>query len=582
MKNSYYTKLYDRLIADICYLSGVPLGTPDEVSDDWALKEAPKLDKALLLYLEGTGELPVFPEWLQPLLEIFLSTMDGKYLRFLRQCLLFCYKIEFEPTNEQLMEAQASFENTERDIPVWDLSFEVQDRHMFRAARQLVGKVIYRINWSEISPSHGPGAVYPRSSSHAKSEFLTIYRPIEHYYPYAEYYCGIPSFWWDHIVQAQEKLTEKDQIVSSLVAVPKDSRGPRLICVHPKEAIWIQQGCRRLLEQAIESPRSPCHGRITFRDQGTNGNIAMASSIDQEYCTLDLKEASDRISCSLVKYLFGDFAYEYISCSRATHVKLLDGRVIELRKWAPMGNALTFPVQSLVFLALVRAGIRSRYGVNCTDVYVFGDDIIFPRKYYDGALVALVRSGLIPNLTKTFRHGFFRESCGVDAFKGVSVTPHRVRSLEFGSVSGAVSICTLACAMLQSGYRLTSDWLYRELSRHWLLPISNNPSVQGIFRYVPCTLSQLVAMNCGVRFNAALQRYETPVLLVAGTHVSPPHDAWWHLQDSLLRLAQMGDGAVSDRGLEYTVPHCARLQRGWAEALCPGEQWLVSMMSFVY
>jgi hypothetical protein len=34
-----------------------------------------------------------------------------------------------------------------------------------------------------------------------------------------------------------------DIIEAKLIAVPKDSRGPRLICVHPAESIWIQQGC---------------------------------------------------------------------------------------------------------------------------------------------------------------------------------------------------------------------------------------------------------------------------------------------------------------------------------------------------
>lgn len=565
---SYYTNIYDRLLADICVLSGVPLGTPNEITDEWALKLGPKLDKDLLLYLEGIGELPIFPEWLQPLVEAFLSSMDGKYLRFLRQVLLFCYKLEFEPTNEQLMEANASFEDTDQSILTWEDSFLSQDKALFRSARQIVGKVIYRINWNEILPSHGPGAVYPRCSSQDKSEFSVIYRPIERFYPYAEYFCGIPSYWWDHIVQAQGKLTEKDTIVSSLVAVPKDSRGPRLICVHPKESIWIQQGCRRLLEQAIERPGSPCHGRITFQDQGTNGALAMASSIDREYCTLDLKEASDRISCLLVKYLFGDFAYEYISCSRATHVKLLDGRVIELRKWAPMGNALTFPVQSLVFLALVRAGIRSRYGVNCTDIYVFGDDIVFPSKFYDGAVNALVRSGLIPNPAKTFRRGFFRESCGVDAFKGIDVTPHRLRRCDCHTVSGAVSSCTLARALAIDGYRLTSDWLYRQVSLYWgCLPYSNNPSTQGIYRYDPCTLDKLWRYEPSLRYNKDLQRYETRVLLVRSAISRPSSDAWWHLQDSLLRLAHMGEKEYSDRGLEYTVPHRARVQRGWSAAL---------------
>jgi hypothetical protein len=494
ISHSYMSNIYVRLLADIQELSGVPLGAPDEFSYDWMLKEAPKLDKELLLYLEGLGGQPSFPEWLTPLWEKFQSSMDGTCLGYIRQLLLFCYKTEFEPTDDQLKEAQASFENSDTDIGLWDSSFDRSSQTpLFRSARQIVGKVIYRIDWRGITPSHGPGAVYPSVPSHMKSCFTSIYRTIEDYYPFYEYFVGIPSFWDQHRTSMDRQIVERDTIVSRLVAVPKDSRGPRLICVHPKESIWIQQGCRKLLEQAIMAKRSPCHGKITFHDQGTNGHLALKSSLSREFCTLDLKEASDRISCKLVQYLFGDYAYKYISCSRASSVRLLDNRVIELRKWAPMGNALTFPVQSLIFFALVQAGIRCRYGIHCNDIYVFGDDILFPSKFYDGAVSALVRSGLIPNSAKTFRHGFFRESCGVDAFKGVNVTPLRMRRIDSSSVSGALSMCTLAKALRIRGYRLASDFLYRCVSKDWgELPISNNPSAQGICRYEKCDLISLL------------------------------------------------------------------------------------------
>jgi hypothetical protein len=563
---SCVTKIYERLLADVSELSGVHLCTPDEITNEWVLKAGPKLDKDVLMFLEGSGGLPEFPEWLNPLWERFLSTMDGKYLKFLRQVLLFCYKIEFEPTYDQLKEAQATFENTDADIANWDEAFASSPHSpYFASARQIVSRCIYSIDWREILPGHGPGAVYPPCYSYDKSKFFTIYRPIESFYPHAEYMCGIPSFWWDHYVRHADSLTEEDTIVSRLVAVPKDSRGPRLICVHPKEAVWIQQGCRRLLERAIMSPRSPCHGRITFNDQTTNGSLALASSIDRKYCTLDLKEASDRISCSLIKYLFGAYTYEWLSCSRASQVKLLDGRVISLRKWAPMGNALTFPVQSLVFYALVRAGIRSHYGENCDDIFVFGDDIVFPTKYYDGAVKALVRSGAIPNTTKTFRHGFFRESCGVDAFKGINVTPHRLRRFDVSTVAGAASLCTLACALVRDGYRLTSDWIYRRISEKWgRLHTSNNPHSQGIFRYESCGLDTLMRYEDSLRFNKDLHRWETRLLLVKGTSIRPPNDAWWHLQDSLLALSRKGMGLGEVGSVAYTVPHRARLQRGWS------------------
>jgi len=570
LDSSYVSNIYVRLLADIEELSGVPLGAPGEHSYEWMLKEAPKLDKELLLYLEGSGILPVFPEWIKPLMDVFLSSMDGKYLRYIRQLLLFCYKIEFEPTYEQLKEAQASFEEAEECVGVWDSSFSktIVPSPVFSFARQIVGLCIYKIDWTSILPSHGPGAVYPSVITSDKSKFTSIYRTIEEYYPFGEYLCGMPTYVWQHIVQFYGEIQEREHILSRLVAVPKDSRGPRLICVHPKESVWIQQGCRRLLERAITSPRCPAYGRINFHDQGVNGGLALSSSKSKEFCTLDLKEASDRISCKLVQYLFGDYAYRYISCSRASRVKLLDDRVIELRKWAPMGNALTFPVQSLIFYALVRAGIRARYGTNCNDVYVFGDDILFPVKYYDGAVNALVRSGLVPNTAKTFRHGLFRESCGVDAFNGIDVTPHRLRGIDSSSVSGAMSLCTLARAMRISGYRLTSDILYRYVQNAFgSLHISNNPHAQGLYRYENCDLGTLLKYEDSTRFNRHLHKWETKLRLVGGVLQHVPNDAWWHLQDSLLSLIHRGSSEVATRGLEYAVPHRTRLKRGWTDVI---------------
>lgn len=566
----YINYVYTCLLADICELSKVPIGAPDKLTYEWLLILAPKLDKELLKWIEGSGTLPDFPEWIQPLVIAFTSSLDGKYLRYIRQLLLFCYKIELEPNDKQIRDAQEAFENVESSVEIWNTYFKYsKDSALFQTARKIVGRCIYKINWKEILPSHGPGAVSPPAKPHAKSRFLTVYPTIDSYYPYYEYFKAVPSYW----PTAEEALMDmgievKPTITSVLTAVPKDSRGPRLICVHPKEAIWIQQGCRRNLERAICSKGSPCHGRINFQDQGVNGKLALASSSDRRYVTLDLKEASDRISCELVEYLFGTYAYNHISCSRASEVRLLDGRVIMLKKWAPMGNALTFPVQSLVFFSLVQAGIRCKYGVNCTDIYVFGDDIIFPSEFYDGALAGLTRAGLVPNVDKTFRHGFFRESCGVDAYRGVDVTPHRLKRYGSSTVSEAISSCTLAKAMAIDGYRKTADSLYRPVqNRLGRLPLSNNPDGQGLYRYEDCSLLSLLRHEPTIRFNRKLQRLETRILLVQGTTSRPPIDSWWNLQDSLVSLAHNGLEIRTRSSTDYAVPHRVRSKWGWIDAL---------------
>jgi hypothetical protein len=559
---SLLIKAYYRLLADISMLTGVPIGAPDDIDLSWVLIDAPVLDKKILLYLECNkmGEIPILPEWLTPLWNKFILTDDPVMLKYIRQVLVFCYKAEFEPTEIQLDDAQASFIECDMDIDTWNLSFAGRHQEpLFRTARTLIAGVLYKCDWSNIIPSHGPGAVYPPRDSWDKSKFDTIYRSIQEYYPFDQYFCGLPSQWYDTLVLSDDKLKSSDSIVAKLIAVPKDSRGPRLICVHPAEAIWIQQGQRRLLEDAINRSHLIA-GRIAFRDQSVNGSIALSSSLSQEYCTLDLKEASDRISCELVKYLFQD-SYRYIASTRATHVNI-DGYVLELRKFAPMGNCLTFPLQSLIFWSLVRAGISCRYGEICDHIYVFGDDIIFPRKYYDGVIRALVTSGLVPNVSKTFKSGFFRESCGVDAYRGINVTPHRIRVCDTSSVSNLISLCSLAKRMRVDGYNEVSAYLYsRVRAELGHLPLGNNVNSQGIYEYVDWDLGKLMKYE-KIRFNRDLHIYESPISLVkVPVYRRFIHD-WYHVQDSLLNLF-FKNGFFSDRGTEYSVSRRVRLIRGW-------------------
>jgi len=378
MHSMYVINAYKRLLADIRDKTGVSIDAPGDLNYDWVLIEGPKLDKEILAYLEGERESVDLPEWLKPLWTGFLERGCLVCLRELRQSLVFCYKVEHEPTNEQLIQSQKDFEETESLVKLWSDSRNdyLIRSHTIGTARKYISSILYRANWREIVPSHGPGGIYPSRVPCDKSRFTTIYRSIQDYYPYDQFFCGLPNYWVDTMVEEKiGSLTECDDIVAKLVAVPKDSRGPRLICVHPAESIWIQQGQRRILESCIE--RHPLtRGRINFTDQTVNGTLALKSSKDREFCTLDLKEASDRISCSLVRSLFGDYIYDWISCARANKLELLDGRVIPLQKWAPMGNALTFPIESLVFWSVVRAGIYTSSGEICDDVYVFGDDII--------------------------------------------------------------------------------------------------------------------------------------------------------------------------------------------------------------
>lgn len=310
-------------------------------------------------------------------------------------------------------------------------------------------------------------------------------------------------------------------------------------------------------------------------DQTVNGKLALQASKSREFVTLDLKEASDRVSCALVQSLFGDYAYGWLSCSRADSVQLLSGRIIKLKKWAPMGNALCFPVESLVFFSLVVAGIRSHYGENCNDVYVFGDDIIYPSRYHDGVITTLITYGLIPNGGKTFNKGFFRESCGIDAYKGTDITPLRLRKDNVNSLSAIESQLSLAHRLRQKGFDRVASFLYkscrRQLNEHWgiYLPISNSLDNAGFFEYQNIPFAELLLREPSIRFHGSWHRWGAKRWAATGQQHAVHYGDWYHLQDSLLRLerkfqrSRIGDDAPSDRGTEYAFPRRTRLECGW-------------------
>lgn len=557
--------LFNRLLADVSQIMNVRICAPHDIDMEWILKEGPRLDKELLMWLESGGVPPTFPDWLSPLSDL-VSTRDpqGKWIdaiRALRQILVFGYKAEYEPTYEQQLVAQATFVETDNNLDIFDRYYSGCKGPFVTGARSLISRIIAKCDWLDITPKHGPGAVYPPSRPSQKSKF-DYYPQIDAYYPYYEYFAPVSSQVCDAI-SMDKSLKSVDKIQARLTAVPKDSRGPRLICVHPKEAVWIQQGLRTKLESAIESNRMT-RGRINFRDQTVNQMLALTSSSDGRFATIDLKDASDRISLALFRDLFGHAA-QYFECCRASEVRLFDGSSHVLRKYAPMGNATTFPVEALIFWALVRSGIQCRYGEICDDIYVFGDDIIVPTKFYDGAMQALIRGGLIPNASKCFHRGLFRESCGVDALMGFDITPVRLKKHAGQTQLDLISLADFAKNLRVRGYEETATSAYNIIrKRLGTLPLSNNPRASGIVEFVDWGLGRLSA-NQQVRWDADLHMYVTRHLQVNAVldDIGNNHD-WNHVLDSLSRLER---GVISDRGLEYALPYRTRCKYGWTPAL---------------
>jgi hypothetical protein len=236
---------------------------------------------------------------------------------------------------------------------------------------------------------------------------------------------------------------------SRLYAVPKTQKGPRLIAAEPTCNQWCQQSVRSFLSDAIAA--SPIGKSIDFRRQDLSGKMASAASLTGSHATVDLSEASDRLSCFVVERVFrsnDSLLSAMVACRTRYLLNDIDKKspkLYKLRKFASMGSALTFPIQSLVFLCIcLGAGIYSQH-LNIKDlrhlfrqVRVYGDDLIVPVSWMPSVERGLMLCHLKVNRTKTFTRGNFRESCGSDCFRGDDVTPGQVRQFYNQSAPGTL------------------------------------------------------------------------------------------------------------------------------------------------
>jgi len=196
--------------------------------------------------------------------------------------------------------------------------------------------------------------------------------------------------------------------ISRLCVVPKDHRGPRIICAEPKEIQFAQQGLARVLCNIVASdPIASRH--IHFRDQRPNFRL---SRYYKRVATVDLSDASDHVSMALMRAIFPREVCDILSRVRSILVRDPDEELTRVYCYATMGSALCFPVETLVFWAIAQACVPDNVK-EAADVLVFGDDIIVPLEYLDRVCDSLQQCDLIINRKKTCGPCTpVRESCG--------------------------------------------------------------------------------------------------------------------------------------------------------------------------
>lgn len=257
---------------------------------------------------------------------------------------------------------------------------------------------------------------------------------------------------------------------SKLVFVPKNVTKLRSISMEPASLQFVQQGVMRALYRYFRKQKFLKH-HIKLEDQFLNRSLAYDGSITNKYATIDLSSASDLVSNDLVKRLFSTSPelFRWIVGTRSRKTKLPDGTKIDLKKFAPMGSALCFPIETLIFcacayLAVLLAKEQGLIRDNETGIYtemfsVYGDDIIVPLGAYNICCDVLNSLGFRINSEKSYSDSPFKESCGGNYLCGLDVTPIRWKvsfEQEDASQDSSVynSMCSFANDFEAKGYRV--------------------------------------------------------------------------------------------------------------------------------
>lgn len=277
---------------------------------------------------------------------------------------------------------------------------------------------------------------------------------------------------------------------SKMSFVPKENDIDRIVCIEPSLNMLFQLGMASVLEDRLRS----YFGIDLALQPDNNRELARQGSLKGTFCTIDLSSASDCISRKLVDHLLPKEVVDWLNILRSDRVSVPEfGAVHDLHMVSTMGNGFTFPLQTILFSAIVKAvylqnekmirnpgrKLPGRASLSLGNWGVFGDDIIVESDCSRRVLHALRLFGFFPNPKKTFTEGPFRESCGSDWFNGEPVRAAYIKSLSTVQ-DRFIAINQLNAWTAKTGIALPLSVNYLlESVPPWLVPL-HEPDFAGI------------------------------------------------------------------------------------------------------
>lgn len=416
-------------------------------------------------WVDGFCDTPVFREY-----HSFYKTRSPQLMQFLLSFCLFGKKLKLDTPAWHAI-AFRDWLGVEERLSSLDLSGVD-----LLVVKTIVRNLVDAVDFRDLYPKFGPGRVAERGLVDAIDKAVNL-----RYHPYL-----------DLVVRRDDAATTLAKFFSNREAyypltsllrlVYKDITKSRSICMEPSSVMFLQQAL--LDKYRVAMAVGSISRFVDLSDQTRNQRAAQYGSFSGDVDTIDLSSASDSVSWDLVKKIFPKEHLFYLALTRTADVKTPDGRVVHVRKFAPMGSALCFPVQCIVFTALAiytamlhdgwldkhrdtllgggsslvfgrfldhfnryEGFIRPTSG-KIQPLRVYGDDICLDSRLTTQFIRVLTLCGFLVNEKKSFMaSSAVRESCGEYYFRGYAVTPLRYslrgqesrRDPEFAAASIALS-----------------------------------------------------------------------------------------------------------------------------------------------
>lgn len=250
---------------------------------------------------------------------------------------------------------------------------------------------------------------------------------------------------------------------STALVVPKTWKVGRLVCTEPAANAY-EQGRIGL---AIYS-RLRYYGIDIRTAQEMHRFLAEYASVYDVYSTLDSTSASALICKRMIDLLPPVWA-SWINATRSPFVKVPFSpekpyeHYHSVEQLATMGNGYCFELETALFFCIIHAANNLVVRRKSREIYVYGDDCIFPTEMYDNTVKFFKAVGFMPNESKSFKQHFFKESCGADFLYGQSVRPVFIKN-----ETDHPHELTIAANQVYKTYCTDGIWKTREIYTFWL------------------------------------------------------------------------------------------------------------------